>query len=108
MFQVTGTILNLFDSPGNEKYDPSYKVQLLGDNPLQDGKVKKEMLTLSVPRSLYDQLQGRIGSDITLPVGMFVKSGQLNVYFPKSAAVALDANPAPAGEGSGRRDAANT
>lgn len=93
MFQVTGTIINLFDSPANDKYDASFKVQLLGDNRLPDGQVKKEMLTLNVPRSVYETLRGRAGEDVTLPVGMFVKNGQLNVYFPKAGAVALAGSP---------------
>lgn len=94
MFKVTGEIINLFDSPANEKYAATFKVQLLGENRLPDGQVKKEMLTLSVPRSVYDSLTGQVGAEVTLPVGMFVKNGQLNVYFPKAGAAALPGSPA--------------
>jgi hypothetical protein len=85
MFKVTGEIINLFDSPANEKYEASFKVQLLGEHRLPDGQIKKEMLTLGVPRTVYDSLQGKVGQSVTLPVGMFVKAGQLNVYFPKAS-----------------------
>lgn len=96
MFKVTGEIINMFDSPASEKYDASYKVQLLGDHRLPDGQVKKEMLTLGVPRAVYDSLQGKVGQTVTLPVGMFVKAGQLNVYFPKTAIAGGAASALPA------------
>ena len=89
MFQVTGEVINLFTSPASEKYEESYKVQILGENQLQDGQVKKEMLTLSVPRTVYDSLQGSTGRMLTFPIGFYVKAGQLVTYFPKAGRVAL-------------------
>jgi len=43
MYQVTGEILNLFSSPASDKYEASYKVQMLGETLTIDGQVKKEM-----------------------------------------------------------------
>ena len=91
MFQVTGEVINLFKSPASEKYEESYKVQILGENQLQDGQVKKEMLTLNVPRPVYDSLQGSTGRTVTLPIGFYIRDRQLVTYFPKSATVPLTA-----------------
>ena len=86
MYQVTGEILNLFNSPKSEKYDASYKVQLLGETLTIDGQVKKEMITLNVPQSVYNSLQGQTGKTATLPIGFYVKNGNLITFFPKSEA----------------------
>lgn len=87
MFNATGQIINLFHSPASAKYEASYKVQLLGDMPMADGQVKKEMLTLGVPKSVFDSLQGQVGQDVTLPIGFYVKNGSLVTFFPKTAAL---------------------
>lgn len=83
MYNVKGQIINLFHSPATEKYDAAYRVQLLGDMPMQDGQVKKEMLTLNVPHELFTSLQGKTGKDITLPIGFYVKNNQLVTFYPK-------------------------
>lgn len=86
MYQVTGQILNLFSSPASEKYEASFKIQLLGDSLTIDGQVKKDMITLNVPQSVYNSLQGRAGETATLPIGFYVKNGNLITFFPKSEA----------------------
>lgn len=86
MFHATGTLINLFYSPKNEKFEASYKAQLLGDLPQADGQVKKEMLTLSLPKSVFDSLQGQVNSEVTLPVGVSIINGRLVTFFPKNAA----------------------
>lgn len=84
MFNATGQIINLFKNPASEKYEASYKVQILGDMPLVDGQVKKEMLTLNVPLSVFNSLQGRTGEEVTIPIGFYVnKSGSLVTFYPK-------------------------
>lgn len=86
MFQATGTLINLFYSPKSEKYEASYKAQLLGDLPQADGQVKKEMLTLNLPKTIFDSLQGQLNTEITLPVGISIMNGKLITFFPKNAA----------------------
>lgn len=83
MYKVSGTIINAFHSPASEKYEASYKIQLLGDNPLVDGQVKKEMLTLNVPLPIFDRFQSAIGQVVTLPIGFYIKNGTLVTFFPK-------------------------
>lgn len=83
MYKVTGQVINLFHSPASEKYEESFKVQLLGDSPLMDGQVKKEMLTLNVPRPIFDQLQTQVGKSVTVPIGFYVKNNTLVTFYPK-------------------------
>lgn len=85
MYKVSGTIINAFHSAATEKYEASYKIQLLGDNPLVDGQVKKEMLTLNVPRIVFDKLHAAIGQVVTLPIGFYIKNGTLVTFYPKHA-----------------------
>lgn len=94
MYNVTGRILNVFYSPASEKYEESYKVQLLGDNCLADGQIKKEMLTLSVPKDIFSNLKNHIDSVITLPVGFYVKNNQLITYWPKHQEIEKGSLPA--------------
>lgn len=86
MYQVTGQILNLFNSPASEKYEASYKVQILGDSLTIDGQVKKEMITLNIPKPVFDSLRGKEGKEATFPIGFYVKNGNLITFFPKSEA----------------------
>jgi len=83
MFRINGLITNCFTIPASEKYEKSYKVQLLGDQTTRDGQIRKEMLTLSVPPDVYNDLEAKIGQEVVLPVGMFVSNNRLNVFFSK-------------------------
>ena len=83
MYNVTGEIINVFESPKSEKYDASFKVQMLGDSPLVDGQIKKEMLTISVPKEIFQNLKNHINEEMTLPIGFYVKNGQLVTFYPK-------------------------
>jgi len=87
MYNVTGRIINAFESPASEKYAASYKVQMLGESPLVDGQVKMEMLTLSVPRASFETLKNQIGETVTLPIGFYVKNSQLVTFYPKHGGV---------------------
>ena len=84
MYQVTAQIINSFHSPATEKYEESFKVQLLGDNPLKNGQNKKEMLTLSVPKKVYTDLADQEGTHVTLPIGFFVSNNRLTPFYPKN------------------------
>lgn len=83
MYKVTGEILNVIHSPKSEKYDESWKVQMLGDNPLVDGQTKKELLTLTVPKGIYEQLKTQLGKIVTIPIGFFVKNNVICPFYPK-------------------------
>lgn len=84
MFSLTGTIFNCFFTPATEKYpEPSYKVQLLGDQLMKDGQVKKEMVTLKFPHDAYVLLEKNLGNTVSMPIGLFVSDGRLQPFFPK-------------------------
>ena len=84
MFSVHGQIINTFYIQASEKYpEPSYKVQLLGENIMKDGQCRKEMLDLSIPVEVYNSLIDRIGEQVQLPVGLFADKGTIRAFFPK-------------------------
>lgn len=85
MYKVTAEVMNAFSVPASEKYEESFKIQLIGDTHMKDGQVKKEMLTLSVPAEVYVKLKSAIGKTVSLPVSFFVRNNQLNPFYPKSA-----------------------
>lgn len=86
MYQVTGQLINLFNSPATEKYEAAYRIQILGDMLTRDGQVKKEMITLNIPLPIFDSLRGEEGNVITLPIGFYAKDGKILTYCPKSEA----------------------
>lgn len=88
MYRLDGELINCFRQPASEKYPESYKVQILGETTTQAGEVKKEMLTLSASAEQWETLKGRLGRPVSVPIGLFVKSGSLYAYIPKNASVA--------------------
>lgn len=89
MYKVTAQVMNAFSVPASEKYEESFKIQLIGDTHMKDGQVKKEMLTLSVPNTVYNKLKDSVGKTVTLPVSFFVRNNQINPFYPKSAVETL-------------------
>jgi len=89
MYKVTAEVINVFSVPASEKYEESFKVQLMGDTHMKDGQVKKEMLTLSVPKLIFAKLKDSAGKTVTLPVSFFVRNNQLNPFYPKSVVEAI-------------------
>ena len=89
MFQAKGQLIAAYSSPASEKYPEAYRVQILGDMPMESGQVKKEMLTLGVPKSIYDVLQKCVGEWVTLPLGFYCKGGTLVTFFPKGGEVEI-------------------
>jgi len=90
MFTLTARIENCFFTPASEKYpDPSYKVQLIGDQLTKDGQVRKEMLTLNFPFEAYKVLETKVGNVVSMPIGLFVNDGRLQPFFPKGRAAEI-------------------
>ncbi len=85
MYNVNAEVLNSFHTPASEKYAETFKIQLLGDNPLKDGQVKKEMLTLNVPEKIFHSLKTQVGKTVTLPIGFFVSNNNLTPFYPKNS-----------------------
>lgn len=87
MFQVTGLLTNTFHQPRTDKYDESFRIQLLGDQVTQGGEIRKELLTLSVPANTYDLFKAAVGQQITLPVGLFASGNRVQAFLPKNVNV---------------------
>ena len=92
MYYVKAMVSNTFYVPANSEkgYAATYKVQLLGEQTMQDGQIRQTMIDLSVTPDVYDDLQGKQGQEVTLPIGFFVNRGQLVSYYPKGAELSAD------------------
>lgn len=90
MFTVTGQVLKTFVQPGSvdkatgEAGEPSIKVQVMGEMPVQGGDSRLDLITLTVPdKGAYDSLQGK---RVRIPLGFFAPQKGTIVYFiPKGA-----------------------
>lgn len=88
MFNVTGQVLHVFqdadrtDTSTGEIQKGKPRVQILGDVPLANGEIRRDMVTLSVERKAdYESLVGKV---ISVPLGMFSPSkGQVVYFIPK-------------------------
>lgn len=89
MFSVTGLLANTFHQPATDKYDESYRVQILGDQITQSGEIRKELLTLSVPAQVYESFRSSVGQPVTLPVGLFASGNRVQAFLPKNVNVGL-------------------
>lgn len=85
MYSVKAQVINIFNVPASEKYEESYKVQLMGDTELKDGQIKKEMITLNVPLHVFTKLKEHVGKTVNLPISFYVSNNNLNPFFPKGA-----------------------
>lgn len=90
MFTVTGQVLKTFVQPGQvdketgETGKPTYKVQIMGEMPVQGGDSRLDLITLSIEdRKSYDSLQGK---RVRVPLGFFAPAkGNIVYYIPKGA-----------------------
>lgn len=85
MFTVTGQVLKTFVQPGavdkttGEAGEPSVKVQILGEMPVQGGDSRVDLITLTVPdKGAYDALKGK---RVRVPLGFFAPAKGSIVYF---------------------------
>lgn len=90
MFTVTGQVLKTFIQPAvvnNETGvlgEPSTKVQLMGEMPVQGGESRLDLITLTIQdRKTYDALAGKT---VRIPLGFFAPNKGNIVYFvPKGS-----------------------
>lgn len=85
MFTVTGQVLKTFIQPGavdkatGETSQPTIKVQIMGEMPVQGGDSRLDLITLSVPdQSTYAPLAGK---RVRIPLGFFAPAKGSIVYF---------------------------
>lgn len=81
MLKLEGRVINVYKAPDftpttGEKKAGGHKVQLMTDTHLKNGETKMELVTLTVENpDLYI-----VGEDALVPVGVFVRSGQIQFY----------------------------
>lgn len=83
MLTLTGKVTNVFEAPkGTNKEGKEYgggdKVQLLVQNPLQNGETRMDVVTLATDQA--DFFRAREGQQVRLPVGAF-PSGKAVQFF---------------------------
>lgn len=85
MFTVTGQVLKTFIQPGpvdkatGEAGEPTAKMQLMGEMPVQGGDSRLDLITLTVPdKGAYDSLKGK---RVRIPLGFFAPQKGTIVYF---------------------------
>lgn len=83
MFSITGTLVNTYRAPLRKGAESSEtekdKIQILGDIPLANGEVRKDLVSITVPD--VRKYEGQEGTEITLSVGIFAPAKGQIVYF---------------------------
>lgn len=88
MLTMNGTLLNMFVSPkgtnkNGDEYGGQDKIQILGDVPLQNGEVRKEMFTLTTHDA--SQFKPHMNKQISVPVGVIANGKAVTYFIPKGA-----------------------
>jgi len=86
MLVMTGRVDNVFVTPEKEgkegKYGGDHKVQLLVDQPQENGEIKRGLVDLKTLHPAYFQtMEGR---QVSVPVGAYVYRGNVGYYILKS------------------------
>lgn len=96
MFTLNGTLLHIFETgkgvnkKTGEEYDSQDKIQILGDIPLQNGEIRKDIVTITT-HDISHIKNIPLGSSVNVPVGMFAQGKGLITYFmPKGSKAVLD------------------
>lgn len=90
MFTVTGRVMKTFVQPGvlnketGEVSQPSPKVQIMGELPVQGGDSRLDLITLTVENiKTYTDL---VGKSIRVPLGFFApQKGNIVYFIPKGS-----------------------
>ncbi len=90
MYTITAKLINAFTTPGGKDFPPACKVQLMGDMPMKDGQMKKQLIDLTVPADWYNRLTGKIDQLVKLPISFFAQDNRIVPFFPKGAALPPD------------------
>lgn len=84
--KMQGTVLNVLETPkgvnrDGEEYGGYHQVQLLCDEPLKNGEIRKQMFTFRCDEP--ETFKGRLGKPVSVPVGVFVKAGSMHFYMAR-------------------------
>lgn len=86
MLKLTGTVLNVFQTPvgtrqDGTKYGGEYSVQIQSSNLLKNGESRIELVNLRTTKP--KEFSGRSGKEIIIDVGVFAKGGSLVYFLPE-------------------------
>lgn len=86
MLVMTGRVDNVFVTPEKEgkegKYGGDHKVQLLVDQPQENGEIKRRLVDLKTRDPAY--FQAMEGRRVSVPVGAYAYKGDVGYYILKS------------------------
>ncbi|MGR0479886.1 MAG: hypothetical protein ACTFAL_00370 [Candidatus Electronema sp. V4] len=85
MYTITAKLINAFTTPGGKDFPPACKVQLMGEMPMKDGQIKKQLIDLTVPADWYNKLTSKMDQIVKLPISFFAQNNNVVVFFPKGA-----------------------
>ena len=79
MLTLNGTVINSFTAPkgtnqDGQEYGGDVRVQLMCDNPLRNGQIRKDVVTLKAFKEYGE------GETVSIPVGVYVDKGQAKFY----------------------------
>lgn len=99
MLVMTGRVDNVFLTPEKEgkdgKYGGDYKVQLLVDQPQENGEVKRGLVDLKTQYPVY--FQALEGHQVSVPVGVYVYKGNPGFFILKSWRPGVNSSQSPSG-----------
>jgi hypothetical protein len=97
MFTLVGQLVNVYQNPTGvnkdtgEEYGGQDKIQILGNIPLKNGEIRKDLITLTTDQG--EQASKLVGRSVTAPVAFYAPSkGNVSFYIPKGFSVAPMAN----------------
>lgn len=83
MITLNGTLLNIFRAPVRKNAEQGEiekdKIQLLGDVPLLNGEIRKDLMTITVKDA--SRYQHQQGSEISVSVGAFSPQKGTVIFF---------------------------
>lgn len=84
MLSLTGTVINVYESPKGvmketgEIYGGQSRIQLMCENVLKNGQKRMDLVDLSVTDAL--PYRDSIGKPVSVPVGVYVNAGKPAFY----------------------------
>lgn len=83
MITLNGTLLNVYRAPARGEAEEKDKIQILGDIPLPNGEIRKDLMTITVKDARA--YEGKEGQDISLAVGAFAPQKGTVIFFQVQA-----------------------
>ena len=85
---LTGQVINVLITPTGtnregQSYGGDHQVQILGETSLQNGEIRKELVTLRTENP--ESFKKATGKTVAVPVGAFVRNNGIVYYMPKGA-----------------------